>query len=74
MKSNMQYIVDENGVKTSVIVPFHLWEEITSENKKLQNKIEVLLAIKDGLSEIKGANKNYEELQTLSDFVNESDS
>ncbi len=74
MKSNMQYIVDENGVKTSVIVPFHLWEEITSENKKLQNKIEVLLAIKDGLSEIKGANKNYEEFQTLSDFVNESDS
>lgn len=54
MKSRVQYIVDENGVKTSVIVPFHLWEEITSENKRLENKIEVLLAIKDGLSEIKG--------------------
>lgn len=74
MKSNMQYIVDENGVKTSVIVPFHLWEKITSENKMLQSKLEVLLAIKDGLSEIKGANKNYSDLQTLSDFVNESDS
>jgi len=74
MKNAIQYIVDEHGVKTSVIVPFHLWEKITSDNKKLQNKIEVLLAIKDGLSEIKGANKNYQEFQTLSDFVNDSDS
>ena len=69
-----RYIVDENGVKTSVIVPFHLWEKITSENKRLENKIEVLLAIKDGLSEIKIACKEYQELQTLSDFVNESNS
>lgn len=74
MKSRVQYIVDENGVKTSVIVSFHLWEEITSENKRLENKIEVLLAIKDGLSEIKRAGKEYQELQTLSDFVNESNS
>ena len=73
MKNTMQYIVDEHGVKTSVIVPFQLWEKITSDNKKLQNKIEVLLSIKDGLSEIKGANKNYQEFQTLSDFVNEGD-
>lgn len=73
MKNTMQYIVDEHGVKTSVIVPFQLWEKITSDNKKLQNKIEVLLSIKDGLSEIKGVNKNYEKFQTLSDFVNEGD-
>lgn len=74
MKSNMQYIVDENGVKTSVIVPFHVWEKMNADHKKLQNKLEVLLAIKDGLSEIKGANKNYSDFQPLSDFVNESDS
>ena len=74
MKNAMQYIVDEHGVKTSVIVPFHLWEKVNADYKKLQNKIEVLLAIKDGLCEIKGADKKYEEFQTLSDFVNECDS
>lgn len=74
MKNAMQYILDENGVKASVVVPFHIWEKINSDYKKLQNKLEVLLAIKDGLSEIKGANKKYEEFQTLSDFLNESDS
>lgn len=73
MKNTTQYIVDEHGVKTSVIVPYHIWEKINLDYKTLQNKLEVLLAIKDGLNEIKGANKKYEEFQTLSDFLNESD-
>jgi hypothetical protein len=74
MKNAMQYIVDEHGVKTSVVVPFHIWEKINSDYQKLQNKLEVLLAIKDGLSEIKRADKKYEEIQTLTDFLNESSS
>jgi len=70
----MQYIVDHKGVKTSVIVPFDEWEKLNANYKKLQNKLEVLLAIKEGLSEIKGAHKKYEEFETLSDFLNESNS
>lgn len=70
----MQYIIDEDGVKTSVVVPFHIWEKINTDYKKLQNKLDVLLAIRDGLGEIKDAKKKYEEFQTLSDFLNESDS
>ncbi len=72
MKNTVKYIVDEEGVRTSVIVPFHTWEKLNSDYKKLQNKLDVLLAIKDGLNEIKGADKKYEEFQTLSDFLNES--
>ena len=53
----MQYIVDENGVKTSVVVPYHLWEKMNSDYIKLQNKLDVLLAIRDGLGEIKTAKK-----------------
>ena len=68
----MQYIVDENGVKTSVVVPYHLWEKMNSDYIKLQNKLDVLLAIRDGLGEIKTAKKKYEEFQTISDFLNES--
>jgi len=68
----MQYIVDEHGVKTSVVVPYHLWEKMNSDYIKLQNKLDVLLAIRDGLGEIKAAKKKYEEFQTISDFLNES--
>lgn len=70
----MQYIVDHRGVKTSVIVPFDEWEKMNTDYKKLQNKLEVLLAIKEGLGEVKNAKKSYEEFQTLSDFLNDSGS
>jgi len=50
MRNSMQYIVDNQGTKTSVIVPFHKWEKINSDYKKLRNKLEVFLAVQDGLS------------------------
>jgi hypothetical protein len=72
MKSTMQYIVDNRGVKTSVIVPFEKWERINNDYHKLQNKMKVLLAIQDGINEIKAAKKQGIKLQTLSSFLNES--
>ena len=70
----MQYIVDDRGMKTSVIVPFDKWEKINSDYNKLQNKMKVFLAVKDGLEEIEDAKKRDIKLQTLSEFLNESNS
>lgn len=72
MKNAMQYIVNDNGVKTSVIVPFDKWEKLNTDYHKLQNKLKVFQAIQDGFGEIKAAKKSGKELQTLSDFLNES--
>jgi hypothetical protein len=74
MKDTMQYIVDSKGVKTSVIVPCDRWERINTDYQKLQNKLKVLLAIQEGIGEIKIAQKQGVKLQTLSDFLNESNS
>jgi methionyl-tRNA formyltransferase len=74
MRNSMQYIVDNQGTKTSVIVPFHKWEKINSDYKKLQNKLKVFLAVQDGLVELKTAKREGKKLQTLSDFLNESNS
>ena len=71
MKDTRQYIVDNHGIKTSVIVPYAEWEKINADYHKLQNKLEVFLAIQDGLSEVKNAKKLSQKLQTLSDFLNE---
>lgn len=70
----MQYIVDNKGIKTSVIVPFDKWEKINEDYQKLQNKLNVFIAIQEGLSEIKSSKRKGEKLQTLSDFLNESHS
>ena len=74
MKNSVQYIVDNKGIKTSVIVPVDEWEKINADYKKLRNKLEVFSAVQDGLVEIKAAKGEGKELQTLSDFLNESNS
>jgi len=73
MKDNtVRYIVDNRGVKTSVIVPYEEWEKINTDYKKLQNKLTIFLAIQDGMEELKTARKQGKKLQTLTDFLNES--
>lgn len=74
MRNTMQYIVDDNGVKTSVIVPFDQWEKINADYQKLQNKLKVFLSIREGIAEINASKKQGNKLQTLSDFLNESNS
>lgn len=74
MKNTIQYIVDDRGVKTSVIVPFDEWEKMNLDYRKLQNKLKVFHSISEGIGEIKEAKKQGNKLQTLSEFLNESHS
>jgi len=74
MRNTMQYIVDGSGERTSVIVPYKKWEKINEDYSKLQNKLKVFLAIQSGIEEIRSARKRGQKLQTLSDFLNESNS
>lgn len=74
MPNALTYIVDEKGKKTSVLVPLKTWEKITTDYSQLQNKLRVLTGIKDGLNEIKDAKRSGKKLQTLKDFLRESNS
>lgn len=67
-------MVDEKGVKTSVLVPIKTWQKINEDYSKLQNKIDVLTGIKRGFVEIKEAKKSGKKLQALKDFLRESNS
>jgi hypothetical protein len=72
MKEAKQFIIDNRGVKTSVIVSYDEWEKINTDYGKLQKKLEVLLAIQDGMGELKTGKKQSKKTQTLSNFLNES--
>jgi uncharacterized protein YpuA (DUF1002 family) len=69
IKDQMQYIVDDFGVKTSVIVPFKKWETINVDYHKLQNKLNVFVSIQNRLAEIKAAKRQRTRLQNLSEFI-----
>ena len=67
-------MIDENGEKTSVLVPLKTWEKMNHEYTKLQNKLKVLTGLREGLKEVKDARKNGSKLQTLNDFLRENNS
>ena len=73
MAETLNYLVDENGDKTSVLVPIKTWEKIHHEHTLLQNKLRVLTGIKTGLKEVAGSKRSGKGLQTLKDFLSESD-
>ncbi|MEO8173643.1 MAG: hypothetical protein ABI581_11190 [Sediminibacterium sp.] len=74
MSSALKYMIDEKGDKTSVLVPFKTWEKMTRDYTKLQHKLKILTDIKEGFKEIKEARKSGKKLQTLKEFLSESNS
>ena len=67
----MQVVLDSRGRKVSVIVPFKEWEKLTSDFIKLQNKLNILTGIQEGLQEIKEAKRTGKKMKTLTEVLNE---
>jgi len=74
MSSALKYIIDDNGHKTSVLVPVKTWENLNEKYKKLNKKLAVLTGIQQGLLEVKESRIKGKSLQTLSDFLSEDNS
>jgi hypothetical protein len=72
MAGAFKYMIDENGEKTSVLVPIKTWQKINNDYSRLQNKLNVLNGIKSGLAEVKESKRTSRKLQTLKEFLRES--
>ena len=68
MSSALKYIIDDNGHKTTVLVPVKTWENLNEKYRKLNKKLAILTGIQQGISEVKESRKKGKNLQTLSDF------
>ena len=69
MASALKYIVDDTGHKTSVLVPYKVWQNLNNNYQKLQKKLEVFSSIREGLKELNQSKKTGKKLQTLKDFL-----
>ena len=74
MAASLKYMIDEKGDKTLVVDALKAWKKINNEYTSLQNKLKVLTGINDGLKEVKVARRAGKKLQTLKDFLRESNS
>lgn len=72
MAQPLKYMVDEKGQKTSVLVPLTTWTKINEDYSNLQNKLKVLLGIQSAFNEVKVSKKSGKKLQSLKDFLSES--
>ncbi len=68
MPEILKYIVNNNGPKTSVLVPVKVWKDLNSNYQKFQKKLNILNGISEGLNDVKLAKKSGRKLQTLKDF------
>lgn len=69
MAEALKYIIDEQGQKTSVLVPIEVWEEINANYRQLQHKLTVFSRLQQGLVEAAVAKEGGKPLQTLQDFL-----
>lgn len=72
MQTRIQIYVDENGEKSSILMPYDEWTRLNNKVKRLEAKLKVFSGIRDGMSEVREAAAGGKKLQSLSDFVNES--
>ncbi len=72
MATSIQFIIDNDGHKKSVIVPFKQWEELNQRYEKLTNKVRIMTGIQKAQEEVTDAQKTGKKLKSLTDFLNES--
>ena len=71
MPTPIQFIIDQEGHKKSVIVPYKQWEELNRQYEQLNNKVKILTGIQDAMKEVEQARQTGRKLPTLTDFLNE---
>ena len=69
---SMQYITNEKGQQTAVIVPIEEWQQLKAEHEKLLNKLEVLNGLQDAINEVQEIKQGKRKKgRTLGEFLNE---
>ncbi len=69
---SVQYITDEEGKQTAVIIPIEEWKQLKAEHEKLRNKLEVLGGLQEALKEVQEIKQGKRKKgRTLGEFLNE---
>lgn len=69
---NVQYITNEEGKQTAVIVPIGKWRQLKEDHEKLLYKLDVLAGLQDALKEVQEIKQGKRgKGRTLDEFLNE---
>lgn len=69
---SVQYITNEEGKQTAVIVPIEEWRKLKAAHEKLLHKLAVLGGLQDALKEVQEIKQGKRgKGRTLGEFLNE---
>jgi len=71
INQNLQYLTDEGGNKTAVVVPYKKWLAINKENKRLKQLVILKKGLKDAFIEFEELKAGKGVMVTLSEFLDE---
>jgi hypothetical protein len=72
MDLHIQYITDQNGVKTAVQIPYNEWVKFSSRYKHLLQYSRLKKGFDNAFDEIEQIKENRIDMVTLDEFLNES--
>ena len=69
---SVQYLVNEKGHQTAVVVPIDVWNQLKAEHEKLLHKLDVLDGLQDALQEVREIKQGKRKKgKMLSEFLDE---
>jgi hypothetical protein len=69
---DINYVIDEKGNHSAVIVPIRQWENFMSRFSKMKNKLEVLTGLEEAVDEVNSIKKGKKQPKSLTDFLDEN--
>lgn len=73
MKPAVQYLTNEAGERTSVVISYDAWEKLRRDQQRLRQKLQIMQGIQAGFAEVKAARASGQELPSLRAFLEADD-
>ena len=71
MQPSLQYITNEKGKKTFIMMPFDAWDSFFKKHTEMENKILFLKELEESVDEMKLIRKGKKKAKPLADLLNE---
>ena len=73
MAASVQYLTNDAGERTSVVIPYAAWAKLRQERQLLRQKLQVMQGIASGMAEVKAAKAAGQPLPSLRAFLEADD-
>ncbi len=73
MATAVQYLTNDTGERTSVVISYAAWAKLRQERQLLRRKLQILQGIGAGVAEVKAAQAAGQPLPSLRAFLEADD-